>query len=171
MYVRATHRKFNLDDIRNTASCPDCSSKSLMISKGRLACRNCGAEIGRVGKSNKYGAQRTEMNGKVYDSKFEAQIAAELEIEKQLGQIKDFDTQYRVEGWVYDANGNKAFQYRHKVDFRVHNLDGSFKLIEAKGVETADYKWRRKLLENLWLKEHPDHTYEVVFQRGRRAKR
>jgi similar to phage protein len=106
------------------------------------------------------------MNGKIYDSKFEAQVAAELEIEKNLGQIKDYDTQYRIEGWVYDENGNPAFPYRHKVDFRIHNLDGSFTLREAKGVETDDYKWRRKILEKVWLPAHPEYTYEVVYQKS-----
>lgn len=170
VYVKVTHKKFSMDDVHNTASCPDCQSRHLMLQRGQLICRNCDTVIGRIGKSNKYGAKRTEMNGKIYDSKFEASIAAQLDVEKRLGQIKDYDTQYRVEGWVYDSSGNKAFMYRHKVDFRVHCLDGSFKLIEAKGVETADYKWRRKLLENLWLKEHPDHTYEVVFQKRRKVK-
>nr|DAS27830.1 MAG TPA: Protein of unknown function (DUF1064) [Caudoviricetes sp.] len=96
----------------------------------------------------------------------EAQVAAELEIEKNLGQIKDYDTQYRIEGWVYDENGNPAFPYRHKVDFRIHNLDGSFTLREAKGVETDDYKWRRKILEKVWLPAHPEYTYEVVYQKN-----
>ena len=165
VYVRVSHKKFDIDNIKNTASCPECHSKNLMLARGRLVCRNCDTEIGRIGKSNKYGAQRTEMNGKVYDSKFEAQVAAELEVEKKLGQIKDYDTQYRIEGYVYDENGNKAFSFRHKVDFRVHNLDGSFTLIEAKGVETVDYKWRRKLLETVWLPANPDHDYKVVFQK------
>lgn len=166
MYIRATHKKFDLESIKSVATCPECKSKHLMISRGRLTCRNCGTEIGRLGKTNKYGAKRTEMNGKIYDSKFEAQVAAELEVEKNLGQIKDYDTQYRIEGWVYDENGNPAFPYRHKVDFRIHNLDGSFTLREAKGVETDDYKWRRKILEKVWLPAHPEYTYEVVYQKS-----
>ena len=53
-----------------------------MLSRGRLSCRNCGAEIGRIGKTNKYGAKRTEINGKKYDkAKVEEAI-------KDLGPIE-----------------------------------------------------------------------------------
>ncbi len=171
MYIAATHQKFSVDNLKNTAYCPECGSKRLMFRLGALICTNCDAEIGRVGKSNKYGAKRTEMNGKIYDSKFEATVAAELELEKRAGQIKDYETQYKIEGWVYDERGNKAFPYKHKVDFRVHHLDGSFELREAKGIETDDYKWRRKILEHVWLPAHPDHTYVVVFQKKQRRKK
>lgn len=82
MYIRATHKKFDINDIRSTASCPECQSKHLMLSRGRLSCRNCGAEIGRIGKTNKYGAKRTEINGKKYDkAKVEEAI-------KDLGPIE-----------------------------------------------------------------------------------
>lgn len=72
--------------------------------------------------------------------------------------------QYKVEIHVHRADGSLAFIAYHKVDFRIQNTDGSYELIEAKGVETDDYKWRRKLLEHVWLPEHPDHTYRVVKQ-------
>ena len=115
---------------------------------------------------NKYGAKRTEFNGKKYDSKFEASVAQDLELRKKAKDIKDYETQYKVEIWCYRENGLPAFKVSHKVDFRVHHFDNSFELLEAKGVETPDYKWRRKFLEEIWLKEHLDHTYTVVKQRG-----
>jgi len=113
---------------------------------------------------NKYGAKRTEFNGKIYDSKFEASVATELETRKRAKEIKDYDTQYRVECWAYCADGTRAFVVKHKVDFRLHHNDGSFELLEAKGVETSDYKWRRKCLEELWLPLNKDHIYTVVKQ-------
>lgn len=116
----------------------------------------------------KYGNKTTEFNGKKYDSKFEAGVSADLHIRKKVGEILDYETQYRVEIEIYNPVGRKVHSVYHKVDFRVHNLDGTFTLIEAKGFETQDYKFRRKLLEKIWLPEHPDHTYEVVYQsRGR----
>ena len=72
--------------------------------------------------------------------------------------------QYKVEIPVHRPDGDLAFTAFHKVDFRVQNRDGSYELIEAKGVETDDYKWRRKLLEHVWLPEHKDYTYRVVKQ-------
>lgn len=90
------------------------------------------------------------------------QNAAELTIRKLAKDIKDFDTQYKIECWAHRADGTPAFKVSHKVDFRIHHNDGSFELLEAKGIETDDYKWRRKFLEHIWLPEHLDHTYTVV---------
>lgn len=113
---------------------------------------------------NKYGAKKTVFNDKRYDSKFEASIAEELEIRKKADDILDYETQYKIECWAYTSDGRQGFKVQHKVDFRIHHKDGSFELLEAKGYETDDYKWRRKFVE-LWLMEHLDHTYTVVKER------
>lgn len=115
---------------------------------------------------NKYGAKKTEFNGKRYDSKFEAGVAQELDLRLKSGDITAVEPQYKVEMWCYRENGLPAFKVSHKIDFRVTNKDGSYELIEAKGIETTDYLWRRKFLEHIWLPEHPDHTYTVVKQRS-----
>lgn len=117
---------------------------------------------------NKYGARRTEFNGRKYDSRFEAGVAQELYLRQQAGEIVAVEPQYKVEMWCYRADGQKAFKVTHKVDFRVEHKDGSFELIEAKGMILPDYKWRLKFLENIWLPEHPDHIYTVVRQGGYR---
>jgi len=114
---------------------------------------------------NKYGAKKTEFNGRKYDSKYEAGIAQELDLRLKAGDIKAVEPQFKVEMWAYRENGLKAFKVSHKIDFRVTLNDDSYELIEAKGVETPDYKWRRKFLENIWLPDNPDHTYTVVKQR------
>ncbi|RYF29597.1 MAG: DUF1064 domain-containing protein [Chloroflexi bacterium] len=145
-----------------SASCPKCRSTRLLLKGTGLSCTNCGEKIGTT--ANKYGAKRTEFNGKIYDSKFEAGIAGELETRKRAKDIKDYDTQYRIECWAYREDGSKAFQVRHKVDFRIHHNDDSYELYEAKGIETADYKWRRKFLEEIWLPLHKDHIYTVIKQ-------
>jgi hypothetical protein len=116
-------------------------------------------------KKNKFNAKRTTAkDGIKRDSKFEASIADELLLRKQAGDILDYDSQYKVEMWAYDKNGKPAMKVCHKVDFRIHHKDGSFELYEAKGIETADYKDRRRWLETFWLPEHLDHTYTVVKQ-------
>lgn len=115
---------------------------------------------------NKYGAKRTEYNGYKYDSKFEAGVAQELDLRLAAGDITAIDPQFKIEIWCYRENGLPAFKVSHKVDFRVTLKDSSYELIEAKGVETTDYLWRRKFLENIWLPEHLDYTYTVVKQRS-----
>ena len=88
-------------------------------------------------------------------------MADELYMLKQSGAIKDYDSQYKVKLNIYDKDGNVAFVKNWKVDFRIHNNDGTYKLLEAKGIEGDDYKWKRDILVAVWLKEHPDYTYEV----------
>ncbi len=121
--------------------------------------------VTRIGrKKNKHNNQWTEYNGRKYQSRFEAFVARDLEMMLRAGEIADLDYQYKIECIPFDQNGYPvpALKVSHKVDFRVHELDGSFRLVEAKGFETADYKMRRKWLEKIWLPAHPDHTYEVV---------
>ena len=155
----ATLRRYQPKDITD-GKCPECDSRRLLVTGSYVKCDNCGTEIGK--RHNKYNAKRTEFKGKIYDSKHEANVAASLELRKRAGDIKDYDTQYRAEMWCYREDGSKAFLVRHKVDFRVHENDGSYTLIEAKGVETADYKWRRRFLEEVWLPLHPEYKYEVI---------
>lgn len=146
----------------NKLVCPECGATRFRVNYSRVECTDCGWKAS--GGSNKYGAKRTEFNGKKFDSKYEASVAQTLELRKTSKDILDYDTQYKVEMWAYDQNGKPAMKVSHKVDFRIHHRDGSFELLEAKGVETSDYKMRRKWLETFWLPFHLDHTYTVVKQ-------
>lgn len=116
----------------------------------------------RTSKPNKYGAKRCTYNGYSYDSRFEAQWAMNLDLLLKAGEILGWDRQYTVHMTAHDSQGNPRLTMKHKVDFRVHELNGTFTLLEAKGVETADYRTRKRWLEKLWLPEHPDHRYQVV---------
>lgn len=116
-------------------------------------------------KRNKYGAKRTlAKDGIKRDSKFEASIADELNLRKRAKDILDYDSQFKVIMPIYNSSGKKVHEISHKVDFRIHHKDGSFELLEAKGVSTSDYLFRRKLLEKLWLPENLNHVYTVVKQ-------
>jgi len=165
------YRQIKNNGQMKTTVCPECNEKRFLFKSGKITCTNCGYSIGK--SFNKFGAEKAEFKGKIYDSKFEASTAADLELRKRAGDIKDYDIQYMVESWAYREDGAKGFLVKHKVDFRIHHNDGSFELYESKGVETDDYKWRRKHLENIWLPLHPDHTYTVVKQNvyRKRAKR
>ena len=95
-------------------------------------------------KKNKFGAVRTLANdGIKRDSKFEASIANELLIRKQAKDIVDYESQYKVVIDIYNKDGKKVHEVSHKVDFRILHKDGSYELLEAKGFETADYRFRR----------------------------
>lgn len=116
-------------------------------------------------RKSKFNAKKTVYNGRKYDSKFEAGQAMQLDIRKRAGEILDWEPQFKVEMWAYNKFGDPVFKKTHRVDFRIHNLDGSFTLLEAKGAETQDYRDRRKWLTKLWLPEHPDHDYQIVYNR------
>ena len=63
------------------------------------------------------------------------------------GDIKDYETNTRLRRGRDTIRRQQSHQVKHKVDFRVLHNDSSYELIESKGVETDDYKWRRKFLE------------------------
>ena len=120
----------------------------------------------RTRKSNKYGAKRTYASdgykyGYKYDSKFEASIAEELILEQAAGNILGFDRQFRVDMYAYSKCGTLKMKKSHKVDFRVHNLDGTFTLLDVKEMPTQDWKDRVKWLNTFWLPLNPDHDYVV----------
>ena len=152
----------------NRLICPGCKGTRFRINSGKVVCTNCDWTEKR---GNKYGAKRqVALDGIKRDSGYEAEVANELRFRKLAGDIKDYDSQYKVEVWCYRADGQKAFKVSHKVDFRIHHTDGSYELLEAKGVILPDYQWRRKFLEEVWLPEHPDHIYTVVKQSSRRRR-
>ena len=147
-------------------TCPECKGTRFTLNYSKVECTNCGWSEKRG--NNKFGAKRTEANdGIKRDSKYEATVADELLMRKKAGDILDYDNQYRIEATAYRSNGLPAFTIKHKVDFRIHHKDGSFELLEAKGVETSDWQWRKKFLEKIWLPDHPDHIYTVVKQSRR----
>jgi ribosomal protein S27E len=167
------YRQTNQQSLTTDATCPECNSKSVLYQGGTITCSNCGHVIASPkNKKNKYNAIRTvAKDGLKRDSKFEANVADELYLRKQAGDIVDYESQFQVEMWIYREDGLKAFPVKHKIDFRIEHVDGSFELYEAKGVETSDYKWRRKLLEELWLPFHKDHIYTVRKQGFRNKKK
>lgn len=113
-------------------------------------------------RGNKYGAKRCKYKGYTYDSRAEANYAMELDARLQAGEFKTWERQFRVEMWAHDSHGDRRLKLSHKVDFRIHHHDGTFELVEVKGLETADYRMRRRWLEELWLPENRDHKYTVV---------
>jgi hypothetical protein len=144
-------------------TCPNCKGKRFRVGSGKVVCTNCGWTE-KMAPGNKFGAKKTEFDGYKYDSKFEAGIAASLELRKKGKDILDYDKQFKIEAWAHLPDGTPAFSVKHKVDFRIHHKNGSFELIEAKGAVTPDYQMRRQFLEKLWLPLHLDHTYTVVKQ-------
>ena len=97
-------------------------------------------------KYNKYGAQKTKFMGYTFDSRWEAERWGELTAMERGGSIKDLERQVKYDIVV---NGEKICKY--VADFKYNQIeeDGSQKEIveDAKGVETADFKLKKKLMK------------------------
>lgn len=106
---------------------------------------------------NKYGNVRQTYNGYNYHSKLEARYAYELDIRKAAGEIKDWRRQVKIS---LDVNGQHITNYY--VDFEILHNDDSLELVEVKGMETDLWRIKRRLLEAVWLPDHPEYTYSVV---------
>ena len=113
----------------------------------------------------KYGAKRTEWNGIMYASKFEASYAAELDMRLKGGDITKWEKQRTLD---LKVNGKHITSY--KIDFIVHYADGHREFVETKGYPTPDWiiKWR--LLEATFddFKENPDDCMLLVQQNSMR---
>lgn len=103
--------------------------------------------------SNKYGAKRTEYNGRIYHSKKEADYAAELDLRVRARDIKDWVPQVPFKMVV---NGELICTYI--MDFVLTHIDGTTELVEIKGKVTDTYRLKAKLLHALY----PELRYTVI---------
>jgi hypothetical protein len=110
---------------------------------------------------NKYGAKRTEWNGSMYASKFEAAFAAELDMRLKGKDIVKWEKQISLD---LKVNGYHITTY--KIDFIVHYADGHREFVETKGFATQEWTIKWRLLEATFenFKEHPDDVMVLVKQ-------
>lgn len=104
-------------------------------------------------------AKKRIMNGRMYDSGFEAGYAQELELRKRTGEIKKWEAQVDIPLVV---KGYVVCHYR--IDFIAHYLDGTKEFIETKGYATPLWRLKWKLFEALYS-EKPNVRLLVVKQR------
>jgi hypothetical protein len=112
--------------------------------------------------ANKYGAQKTIYNGRKYDSKLEARVAQELDLRMKSGEFVEIVPQFRIKLYVYLPDNKKADIFTYICDFRCERPDGSYLLVEAKGMETSVYRVKKRILDLVWLPDNPNYEYEVV---------
>ena len=100
-------------------------------------------------KPNKYRARKTEYKGVLYDSKAEADYAAELDALKFKGEVA---------WWLRQVKIPLGLDFSTRVDFLVaiknHSMDSTVLhvyAVEVKGVETREFAKIRKL----WTKYSP----------------
>lgn len=99
----------------------------------------------RVRRGSKFGAKRQLYEGYTYHSKKEAAYAAELDLRKRAGDIKDWKRQVKIS---LDVNGYHITNYY--VDFMIEHNDTSLEYVEVKGFETDVWRLKWALFEALY---------------------
>lgn len=88
-------------------------------------------------KRSKYGATAVHVDGIRFDSKREARVYERLKRLRELGEVDRFHRQV-----VFDLPGGVIY----RLDFLVIFADGRIGHWDAKGVETKEFKIKRRLV-------------------------
>ena len=108
--------------------------------------------MGRRGKpatkdkpKSKYGAKRTKIDGLLFDSKKEADYYSELKLLQMAGEIDGFCMQpiFLLQEGMEER---KPITYR--ADFIVFYPDGTYEIIDTKGMETDVFKLKEKMFNS-----------------------
>jgi hypothetical protein len=89
----------------------------------------------------KYGNRKTEIDGYVFDSLAEARRYSELKLMEAAGEIRDLELQHK---FPFVVNDIKIGFYA--CDFIYHDKDGRVVVEDVKGVKTAVYQLKKKLM-------------------------
>lgn len=90
-------------------------------------------------RKSKYRAQKTSIDGHVFDSKKEAEFYCDLKNRLRADDIKGFCLQ----PIFILADG-----LRYKPDFIIFNNDNSTEVIDVKGIKTKEYIAKKKMFED-----------------------
>jgi hypothetical protein len=102
---------------------------------------------------SKYGNEKTEIDGIVFDSIKESGRYIQLRFLKKMGYIKDLRLQV-----PYELNPGGTHSYKYYADFVYYDVQTGQTIVEdAKGAKTATYKKKRKLM----LKVHGITIHET----------
>ena len=90
---------------------------------------------------HKYNAVRTEADGIKFDSKAEARYYGNLKLKQHAGIVLFFLRQvpFHLPGGVV-----------YRCDFQEFHSDGSVHFVDVKGMETSEFKIKKKLVESIY---------------------
>lgn len=105
-------------------------------------------------------AKKSEYQGSIYDSKFEAAFAHELDMRKRAKDIENWERQVRI---PLEVNGYHITNYY--IDFIVYYADGTIEYVECKGWASDVWKLKWKLFEAIYS-DKPNVKLTVVQQKS-----
>jgi hypothetical protein len=94
----------------------------------------------RIVRGN-FKAKPTAYNGRTYDSKAEARYAAQLDLRKRAGEVVM---------WLPQVPIPLVGGTRYVVDFVVFLADETVHFIDVKGVETPEFRLKKRQVEALY---------------------
>lgn len=100
-------------------------------------------------RTNKFNAKKVTVDGFKFDSQAEADYWLYLKELWQEGKILEIELQpkYELQPKFTNPRGSKILPINYKADFLVTYKDGSKQVIDVKGMETADFKLKKKMFE------------------------
>jgi hypothetical protein len=151
------YRKYNQPQSIKSSECPECHSKRLLFTKGKIICSDCQHVIGKT--YNKYGNKKQTFNGRNYDSGLEANYAQHFDTLLKAKEIKEVQPQVSI---PLQAYGKHITNYI--IDFIIIHNDGHKEYCEIKGMETSTWKLKLKMLEAKVELEEPSSEITVYYQ-------
>lgn len=103
-------------------------------------------------------AKSTKYAGRMFDSKFEASCAFDLDMRLASGELVSWEAQKTLDLVV---NGYKVGTYR--IDFVAERKDGVTEYIEAKGWSTPIWKLKWAIFEAM-MKDEQNVELKVIWQ-------
>lgn len=108
---------------------------------------------------NKYGNDKTLVDGIKFDSTKEANFYCELKMRRMAGEIKDFELQVPfILQPAYKKDNQTVRAIKYLADFVITYPDGKQEVIDVKGMRTEVYKIKKKLL----LYKYPKLNFKEV---------
>lgn len=97
----------------------------------------------------KYRAVKVDVDGVTFDSKREAERYLELKQMVKNGQISGLELQpaFELQQGFINSKGKKVRPIIYKADFLYLDQDGTIIVEDVKGMETADFKLKRKMFD------------------------
>ena len=89
-------------------------------------------------RRHKYNAKKTVVDGITFDSQKEARYYSQLKLRQQAGEIEFFLRQV-----PFHLPGGTVL----RVDFVEFHTDGSVHVVDVKGMETAEFKIKKREVE------------------------
>lgn len=115
-------------------------------------------KLSAVSKKNKYGAEKTTVDGIKFDSSGESKRYATLKLLERAGAIKNLKLQPHFllqESFTHDGHKERKIEYI--ADFQ-YEKDGQIIIEDFKGKKTEVYKLKRKL----FLYKYRDIVFKEV---------